>query len=75
MMNVFALAKEMVERVGIFKEKYDKMGQLLDNVKKEYDDGRKRLEVSGHTITNTANKLIKLGTKNSEKHPIELLEE
>ena len=73
--EVFALAKEMVERVGIFKEKYDKMGQLLDNVKKEYDDGSKRLEVSGHTITNTANKLIKLGTKNSEKHPIELLEE
>ena len=51
------------------------MDQLLDNVKKEYDDGSKRLEVSGHTITNTANKLIKLGTKNSEKHPIELLEE
>lgn len=73
--EVYAIAQEIIERVGHFKEKFDHIGKSIAGMQKEYDDCAKRLEAKGPTIINSATKLINLGAKNGYKHPIELPED
>ena len=73
--KVYELANEMIERVGMFREKYDNLGNALLKAQKEYEAGKKKLEPGGVSIINTSKKLIELGSKNSSKHPIKLIEE
>lgn len=71
--QVYRLANEMIDRVGLFMEKYDAIGKALDKATSEYNDGKKKLMPQGQSIINTSNKLIKLGAKNSDRHPIETM--
>lgn len=71
--QVYKLANEMIDRVGLFMEKYDAIGKALDKATSEYNDGKKKLLPQGQSIINTSNKLIKLGAKNSDRHPIETM--
>ena len=73
--EVFDIARELVDRVASFKDKYEHMGKSLNDIQKEYEDNLKRLEDHGPTIVTSAKKLIRLGTKNSDKHPLEISEE
>ena len=68
--QVYKLANEMIDRVGLFMEKYDAIGKALEKATSEYNDGRKKLMPQGQSIINTSNKLIKLGAKNSDRHPV-----
>jgi DNA recombination protein RmuC len=71
--KVFELANEMIDRVGMFMEKYEGIGKALKKASEEYEDGKKKLVPQGQSIINTSGKLIKLGAKNSDKHSIEAL--
>ena len=71
--KVYALANEMIERVGRFMEKYDALGKALRKATDEYDDGMKKLDVRGQSIINTSRKLIDLGARNSDRHPVKAL--
>ena len=71
--KVYELANEMIERVGLFMERYDAIGNALKKASDEYNEGKKKLVPQGQSIINTSNKLIKLGAKNSERHPIKAL--
>ena len=71
--KVYELAGEMIDRVGLFMEKYEAVGKALKRASEEYDDGMKKLSPQGQSIINTSGKLIKLGAKNSDKHPIKAL--
>lgn len=73
--KVYELAAEMIERVGIFVEKYESVGKYLKKAQDEFDDGMKKLDVKGQSIVNSANKLMKLGAKNSVRHPLPELDE
>lgn len=68
--KVYALANEILERVGMFMEKYNAVGKALDNARTAYDDGKKKLLPTGQSILNTCAKLEKLGAKQSGKHPL-----
>lgn len=70
--KVYELAGEMIERVGIFMEKYEAVGAALEKASKAYDDGKKKLLPDGQSIITTSKKLIRLGARNSEKHPLKL---
>ena len=73
--QVYKLANEMIERVGIFMERYDAIGKALEKATYEYGEGKKKLSTKGQSIINTSNKLIELGAKNSDRHPVpELLD-
>ena len=73
--RVYELANEMLDRVGIFMERYDAIGKAIEKASYEYGEGKKKLLPSGQSIINTSNKLIKLGAKNSDRHPVpELLD-
>ena len=71
--KVYELANEMIDRVGLFMEKYEAVGKALKKASEEYEDGKKKLVPQGQSIINTSGKLIKLGAKNSDRHPIKAL--
>ena len=73
--KVYELAAEMIDRVGMFMEKYEAIGKALQKASEEYEDGYKKLDVKGQSILNTSGKLIKLGAKNSDRHPVKELGE
>ncbi len=68
--EVYKLANEMIERVGMFMEHYTLIGKALEKAQSEFEQARAKLDPKGQSILNTSNKLIKLGAKNSDKHPI-----
>jgi len=68
--QVYKLATEMLDRVGQFWEKYETIGNALDKARNAYEDGKKKLDPKGQSILNTANKLTKLGAKQSKKKNI-----
>ena len=71
--KVYELANEMIDRVGQFMERYDAVGKALDKARQEYDAGQKKLLPQGQSILNTSGKLLKLGAKNSDRHPVKAL--
>ena len=70
--KVYELAGEMIDRVGQFMERYDAVGKALEKARSEYEAGQRKLAPQGQSIINTSGKLIKLGAKNSEKHPVRI---
>ena len=68
--KVYALANEMLERVGQFMKKYDAIGQALKRATLAYEEGGNKLAPSGQSILTTCVKLQKLGAKQSDKNPI-----
>lgn len=73
--EVYRLANEMLERVGQFIKKYDEIGSALSKAQKAFDEGKKKLADKGQSIVLSANKMIKLGAKQSPTNPIpELLD-
>lgn len=71
--KVYELAGEMIDRVGQFMEKYEAVGKALEKARIEYEAGERKLAPQGQSIINTSGKLIKLGARNSDKHPIKSL--
>ncbi len=61
--RVFALANEMLDRVGTFMEKYAAIGKSIDALVKSYDEGYRKIQENGHSIPQTCRKLIKMGAK------------
>ena len=68
--RVFELANEMLNRVGQFWKEYEAMGKALKKVSEAYESGRNKITDGGTSINTTANKLIKLGAKQSDKNPL-----
>ena len=68
--KVYALANEMLDRVGQFMKKYQALGKALDSAAKAYEDGEKKLLPTGQSILQTCAKLKKLGAKTSDKNPL-----
>lgn len=68
--KVYALANEMIDRVGQFMERYEAVGKAIDKARVEYDEGLRKLQPGGQSIINTSSKLIKLGARNSGRHPV-----
>lgn len=68
--RVYALANEMLDRVGQFLKKYEAIGTALAKAQNAYDDGARKLAPTGQSILQTCGKLQKLGAKQSDKNPL-----
>ena len=68
--KVYALANEMMDRVGLFMKKYQAIGASLQKAQQAYDDGERKLQPTGQSILQTCGKLQKLGAKQSDKNPL-----
>lgn len=73
--KVYDLANELLTRVGQFWTDYKAIGNALESANKAYEHGKTKITDGGQSINNTANKLIRLGAKQSAKHGIPQLEE
>ena len=65
--KVFALASEMMDRVGQFMKKYQAIGTNLAKAQQAYEDAERKLQPSGQSILQTCAKLQKLGGKQGNK--------
>ena len=63
--RVYELAEQMLNRVGMFMEKYTAIGAKLADAQHAYDDGLKKLQDSGQSIPQTCQQLIKLGARST----------
>lgn len=68
--KLYALANEMLNRVGQFWKEYEAMGRALKKVNEAYENGQKKITDGGQSINTTANQLIKLGARQSDKNPL-----
>ena len=68
--KVYALANEMLDRVGLFMRKYQGIGEALEKAQMAYEEAGKKLEPQGQSIIQTCRKLVKLGARQSEKNPL-----
>ena len=68
--KVYALANEMLDRVGQFMKKYDEIGAALDKAQKAHQEGSRKLAPQGQSILTTCAKLQKLGAKQSDRNPL-----
>lgn len=73
--KVYALANEMLNRVGQFWKNYEDMGKALENASKAWEKGRSKITEGGQSINTTATKLITLGAKQNDKNPLPQLPE
>ncbi len=71
---VYALANEMMDRVGQFVKRYQAMGKALENAHKAYEEGEKKLQPTGQSILQTCAKLQKLGAKQSATNPLGIID-
>ncbi|MDO4159046.1 MAG: DNA recombination protein RmuC [Prevotellaceae bacterium] len=67
--QVFKLANMLVERVGLFTERLNRIGTNIDAVKNSYTEAQKTL-YGNQSILTSANKLVEMGAKESAKHPL-----
>lgn len=68
--KVYALANELMDRVGQFMKKYTAIGNALEKAQQAYDEGSRKLSPQGQSILQTCAKLQKLGAKQSDKNPL-----
>lgn len=68
--KVYALANEMLDRVGQFMKKYQAVGVALGKAQQAYEEGDRKLQPTGQSILQTCVKLQKLGARQSDKNPI-----
>lgn len=65
--KVYALAQEMLDRVGAFMKSYTEIGSKLEAAEKSYKEGMAKLQEGGHSIPVTCRKLVNLGAKPKRK--------
>lgn len=68
--RVFELANEMLNRVGQFWSEYEAMGKALRSAQAAFEKGKAKITEGGQSINTTANKLIKLGARQSDRNPL-----
>ena len=68
--KVYALANEMLDRVGQFMKKYESLGKSLEAALKSYEEAGRKLSPSGQSILQTCGKLQKLGARQSDRNPL-----
>lgn len=72
--KVFALADEMLNRVGQFWKEYEAMGKALAKASESYEMAKKKITEGGQSINTTARKLQELGAKQSGNNPLPLID-
>ena len=68
--KVYALANELMDRVGQFTKKYQAIGASLAKAQQAYDEADRKLSPTGQSILQTCAKLQKLGAKQSDRNPL-----
>lgn len=68
--KVFALAEELLKRVGEFIKRFDKIGKDIETLHKDYGEAYNKAYTGRQSIVQKANELKELGVKESANQPI-----
>lgn len=68
--RVFALADELVRRLGMFVERYERLGRLLADAQKQYDHAADKLYQGNQSVLKKGQELIALGARQDAKHKL-----
>ena len=68
--KVFALAEELLKRIGEFIKRFDKIGKDIDMLHKDYGEAYNKAYTGRQSIVQKANELKELGVKESANQPI-----
>ena len=60
-------ANTLVERVQLFAERFERVGEMLDKTRRSFDDLNTVTAPSGPSITTAARNLLKFGAQESKK--------
>lgn len=71
---VFGLANTLLERVGLFVERFEKIGRGLEATQKSYDEAMKSMK-GNQSFIGSARKLVEIGAKENPRRPLPDLEE
>lgn len=71
---VFGLANTLVERVGLFVERFEKIGKSVEAVQKSYDEAYKSMRGNQSFIV-SARKLVEIGAKENHRRPLPEIDE
>lgn len=70
---VFGLANTLIERVGLFVERFEKIGKSMETVQKSYDEAYKAMKGNQSFIV-SARKLVEIGAKENHRRPLPEIE-
>ena len=68
--RIFRLADELLRRVGDFIKRFDRVGDSIRSLSKDYDEAHNKVYSGRQSIVQKANELKALGVKESEKYPL-----
>lgn len=70
--RVFHIAEELLDRLGDFLKRYQKLGDILRNSLKAYEDAEKKVFSGRLSVVRKGNELKALGAKENPNRPIPL---
>ena len=68
--RVFHIAEELLDRLGDFLKRYQKLGDILRNSLKAYEDAEKKVFSGRQSVVRKGNELKALGAKENPNRPI-----
>lgn len=68
--RVFLIAEELLDRLGDFLKRYQKLGDALSNSLKAYEDAEKKVFSGRQSVVRKGNELKALGAKENPNRPI-----
>ena len=69
------MANQLIDRVADFNERFEKFGDGLDALQRQYDEARKKLNTGRQSLLGPARQLVELGAKENPKRPLPPAEE
>jgi len=70
--KVFRLAETFIDRVGDFSERFNIIGQKLEDAEQAFKKAKDKLETGRQSLIKPAQEMVRLGAKISPNHPLQL---
>lgn len=66
--RVFGIADELVKRIGMFVDRYEKLGKAVADLQKQYDSTADKLYAGNQSVLKKGRELVDLGAKQDTKY-------
>ena len=75
--KVFGIAEQLLDRLGDFIQRYNKVGEQLDQVRRAFDYSKNKLDEGRQSVVQKGRELVSLGAKENPNRrlPTQILEE
>ena len=68
--KVFGIAEQLLDRLGDFIQRYNKMGEHLELLRKDFDSAGNKLFVGRQSVVQKGRELVDMGTKENPNRRI-----